>query len=253
MQQLHFQGWVRKLRGLLKEKWSSPQKKCEVSIKSLDGKLMLMLVPFDEEGSVHDLHIRVAKQVDVSKKQFLLVFQSRTLKATQKLAEVVTQPGVTFCMQGLMKEGMMGQGLMGEWDCPACGAEKVWPSRAHCFWCGFNRDGTGCIAAVLNHFPQFACQQTFAQNQNGNFRGTDNGMERTQRNQSAAPRHMSPRGLKNRQEEQKPPETEPMYLLTQVLQLLQNLLLDPQVKEHLHVSLRGHVEPCFSPKNLLLN
>ena len=48
---------------------------------------------FDEEDCVHDLHLRVAKQVGVFADQFFFVFQSRTLKAAQKLVEVVTRPG----------------------------------------------------------------------------------------------------------------------------------------------------------------
>ena len=69
--------------GKLLEKWSFPsKKKSEVFIKSLDGKLMM--VSFDEEESVQDLHMRVAKQVGVSENKFLLQFHSRILKATRQ-------------------------------------------------------------------------------------------------------------------------------------------------------------------------
>ena len=39
-----------------------------------------------------------------------------------------------------------------------------------------------------------------------------------------------------------------MQMLTQVLQLLQNLPLDPRVKEQLQYSLQAHVAPMLQPK-----
>ena len=99
------------------------EKKSVFFIKSLIGKLML--VSFDEEDGVPDLHLRVAKQVGVSADQFLFVFQSRTLKAAQKLVEVVAPLGVSFYMQGLVKEGMMGQGFHGRMGLPSVWGQKV--------------------------------------------------------------------------------------------------------------------------------
>ena len=76
-------------------------------IKSLDGKLML--VSFDDEDCVHDLHVRVAQQVGVSANQFILVFPSRTLSAAQMLAETVFQPESTIYKQGLLGHGLVSQ------------------------------------------------------------------------------------------------------------------------------------------------
>ena len=89
-----------------------------------------MLVSFDEEDSVQDLLMRVAKQVGLSENQFSLVFQSKTLKAVHNLVEVVTIPG--------------------EWDCSHAWCKK----RFGCFKCASKKGGTGYIASVQNHAPQ---------------------------------------------------------------------------------------------------
>ena len=58
-----------------------------------------MLFSFDELDRVQNSHAHVAKRVGVSVHQFLLVFQSRTLKASQKLMNTVAQRRSTVHMQ----------------------------------------------------------------------------------------------------------------------------------------------------------
>ena len=86
-----------------KDKWSHPQKnnKNEVFVKGLEGKLMLF--SFVEEDSLQKLHAHIAERVGVSVHKLVFVFQSRTLKATQKLMDTVTQRRSTVCMQGVIE------------------------------------------------------------------------------------------------------------------------------------------------------
>ena len=107
------------------------------------------------------------------------------------------------------------------------------------------------VAAVHNNSPHLA-----PQNQNSNtLRGAGNGLGRTQRIHNAG--CPSGRALqvqmasinKGKKRQKDPiPTAGPIQVLTQVLQLVQILPLDPQVKEQLQVSLRGHVEPMLQPK-----
>ena len=121
------------------------KRKNEVFIKNLDGKLMF--VSFDDEYCVHDLHVRVAKQVGVSANDFFLVFPSRTLSIAQKLAEIVFSQEAQSTSKAF--------------------SIMVWRARVHCFWSNFKKDGSGYIAAVQNHVPKFVGQQQFAQNERG--------------------------------------------------------------------------------------
>ena len=84
-------------------------------------------------------------------------------------------------------------------------------------------------------------------------------MGRTQRNQSTGcptaraslpqpgPTNNSNKGRRNKQEEPLS-GPDPMQTLSQVLQLLQTLPLDPSVKDNLRDSLQGHVAPMLQPK-----
>ena len=94
--------------------------------------------------------------------------------------------------------------------------------------------------------PRSLCATAWAYSWYGKWAG------RTQRN----PRVPQPqprlgnnnnKGRRNQQEE---PNSGPdlCKMLTQVLQLLQNLPLDPPVKEQLQDSLQGHVAPMLQPK-----
>ena len=124
------------------------------------------------------------------------------------------------------------------------------PASEYCFRCGFKRDGPGYIATVQTHIPQYRVQHQhqFVQNQNGNnVRGTGNVAGHSGVQVSQAQVAMSNKGRTNMQEDQHL-AADSMQVLTQVLQLLQSLLLDPHAKEHLQVSLKGHVEPLLEPK-----
>ena len=91
------------------------------------------------------------------------------------------------------------------------------------------------------------------------IRGTGNGLGRTQRNQNTGcptarasppqpgPTNNSNKGRRNKQEEPLS-GPDPMQTLSQVLQLLQTLPLDPSVKDNLRDSLQGHVAPMLQPK-----
>ena len=148
---------------------------------------------------------------------------------------------------------------MGEWDCTQCGATRVWPARTSCFRCGFKRDGSGYTASVLKSIQE---SQDHYVPQSVPIRGTGNGLGRTQRNQSsgcptarASPPQHGPtsnnnKGRRNKQEEPLS-GPDPMQTLSQVLELLQTLPLDPSVKDHLRVSLQGHVAPMLQPKKVL--
>ena len=145
---------------------------------------------------------------------------------------------------------------MGEWDCTQCGATRVWPARTSCFRCGFKRDGSGYPASVLKSIRE--SQDHFVP-QSVPIRGTGSGLGRTQRNQSSGcptvrapppqpvPANISNKSRRNKQEE---PLSGPDLLqtLTQVIQLLQSLPLDPHVKDQLRDSLQVHVAPMLQPK-----
>ena len=214
-----------------------------------------MLFSFTEEDTVLDLRNRVADACRVSVDQFVLVFQSRTLQSSVKVESTGVRRGHTFYMQGALKGGMQRQGLMGEWDCTQCGATRVWPARTSCFRCGFKRDGSGYIASVLKSIRE--SQDHFVP-QSVPICGTGNGLGRTQRNQStgcptarASPPQPGPtnnnnKGRRNKQEEPLS-GPDPMQTLSQVLQLLQTLPLNPSVKDN---SLQGHVAPMLQPKKV---
>ena len=239
----------------LEKKWSPPQKSVkEVFVKSLEGKLLLFA--FTAEDIVLDLRNRVAMACKVSVDQFVLVFQSRTLQSSVKVESTGVQRGHAFYMQGALKGRMQRQGLMGEWDCTQCGAMRVWPARTSCFRCGFKRDGSGYTASVLKSIRE---SQGHFVPQSVPIRDTGNGLGRTQRNQSSGcptarasrpqpgPVNIKFKGRRNKQEEPLP-VPDPLQTLTQVIQLLQNLPLDPSVKDYLRDSLQGHVAELIHEK-----
>ena len=127
------------------------------------------------------------------------------------------------------------------------------------FRCGVKRDGSGYTASVLESIRE--SQDHFVP-QSVPIRGTGNGLGRTQRNQSsgcptarASPPQPGPtnnnnnKGRRNKQEEPLS-GPDPMQTLSQVLQLLQTLPLDPSVKDHLGDSLQGHVAPMLQPRKV---
>ena len=145
---------------------------------------------------------------------------------------------------------------MGEWDCAQCGATRVWPARTSCFRCGFKKDGSGYTASVLKSIRE--SQDHFVP-QSGPIRGTGNGLGRTQRNQRSAcptarapPPQPGPVNINNKVRRNKQEEPlsgpDPLQTLTQVIQLLQSLPLDPRVKDQLRDSLQGHVAPIAAKK-----
>ena len=108
---------------------------------------------------------------------------------------------------------------------------------------------------MLHHSHE--SQNQFAQNQHGNaIRGTRNGLGRTRRNQSSgglavrvpqAQPGPNNKEKRNMQEDQNS-GSDPVQMLTHVLQLVQNLPLDPNEKEQLQTSLQWHVVPILQPK-----
>ena len=112
---------------------------------------------------MRDLQGRIAV---VSVKQIVLLFQSRTLESTLRLADIVLQREHIFYMQG-------------DWACSKCGDTRAWPERTVCFRCGFRTDGSGCIAPMLMNAEE-SQDQLVPNLQSGPTRGTGNGLGRTQ-------------------------------------------------------------------------
>ena len=59
-----------------------------------------MLFTFAKKDSVRNVQDRTAVRVGVSAKQFVLVFQSRTLVSAQRLVDVVAQRRATVYIKG---------------------------------------------------------------------------------------------------------------------------------------------------------
>ena len=173
-------------------------------------------------------------------------FQSRTLKATQTYGHWE----VIIYGQGFIKVGVMRQGLMGEWDCPA--HNRFGQPELTNFGVATREMGLGTLRRCTTMLRILLGSNQFAQNQNSNtLRGAGNGLGRTQRIHNAG--CPSGRALqvqmasinKGKKRQKDPiPTAGPIPVLTQVSQLVLSLPLDPQVKEQLQVSLRGHVEPA---------
>ena len=124
------------------------------------------------DRTVCDLRMRIAMQVGVSENQFLLVFQSRTLKAVQELVDVVTWLGATIFMQGLLKGRMIGQAMMGERGCPACVQKNFGQPESFCFGVASKamEQDTLQWRRIMFHssWDSSLWQQLWAHNQTGN-------------------------------------------------------------------------------------
>ena len=211
-----------------------------------------MLFSFTEEDTVLDLRNRVAMACKVSVEQFVLVFQSRTLQSSVKVVCTGVQRGHTFYMQGALKGG--------------CKGKDSWVSgivlRVEPRW--FDRLGhlvsrEMVLGTLLRCLKAFERVKIIFAPQSVPIRGTGNGLGRTQRNQSSGcrtarasspqpgPININNKGWRNKQEEPLL-VPDPLQTLTQVIQLLQTLPLDPSVKDHLRDSLQGHVAPMLQPK-----
>ena len=117
--------------------------------------------------------------------------------------------------------------------------------------------GLGTLRRCTTMLHNLLSSNQFPQNQNSNtLLGAGNGLARTQRIHNAG--CPSGRALQvqmasinqgKKRQKDPIPTAGPIQVLTQVLQLVQSLPVDPHVKEQLQVSLRGHVEPMLPNKS----
>ena len=240
----------------MKRNGALPQKSVkEVFVKSLEGKLLLF--SFIEEDTVLDLRNRVAEACRVSVDQFVLVFQSRTLQSSVKIESTGVQRGHTFYMQGALKGRMQRQGLVGEWDCTQCGATRgLAGSYILVFGVASREMVLGTLPRCLKTFEKvkiilchslflFVVREMVWEGLNGiKAQGV---LLLVLLRLQLGPTNNNNKGRRNKQEEPLS-GPDPMQTLSQVLQLLQTLPLDPSVKDHLRDSLHGHVAPMLQPK-----